>query len=133
LLASSDFVSIHLALGDRSRGLVGAAELATMKPTAYLINTSRSAIVDQQALAAALRDGTIAGAGVDVFDTEPLPASDPMRTLPRLLATPHLGYVSQNNYRTYYAQAVEDIQAYLAGTPMRDLSAPNPRPLTPSA
>ncbi len=122
LLTSSDFVSVHLVLGDRSRGMIGSAELAAMKPTAYLINTSRAAIVDQPALAAALRDGTIAGAGVDVFDTEPLPVSDPIRTLPRLLATPHLGYVSQTNYRTYYAQAVEDILAYLSGTPMRTLS-----------
>ncbi|MGW2731356.1 D-2-hydroxyacid dehydrogenase family protein [Streptomyces sp. NPDC001494] len=121
LLANSDFVSVHLALGERTRGLVGAAELALMKPTAYLVNTSRAAIVDQDALLAALREGRIAGAGVDVFDLEPLPASHPMRTAPRLLATPHLGYVSQANYATYYGQAVEDIQAYLAGTPVRRL------------
>ncbi|MFF0778679.1 D-2-hydroxyacid dehydrogenase family protein [Streptomyces sp. NPDC003720] len=121
LLANSDFVSVHLALGERTRGLIGAAELALMKPTAYLVNTSRAAIVDQDALLAALREGRIAGAGVDVFDLEPLPASHPMRTAPRLLATPHLGYVSQANYATYYGQAVEDIQAYLAGTPVRRL------------
>ncbi|MFF9166471.1 MULTISPECIES: D-2-hydroxyacid dehydrogenase family protein [unclassified Streptomyces] len=119
LLASSDFVSVHLALGERTRGLLGAAELALLKPTAYLINTSRAAIVDQDALLAALREGRIAGAGVDVFDEEPLPAGHPMRTAPRLLATPHLGYVSRANYRTYYGQAVENIQAYLAGTPVR--------------
>ncbi|WP_181794171.1 D-2-hydroxyacid dehydrogenase family protein [Streptomyces sp. WELS2] len=121
LLAGSDFVSVHLALGDRTRGLVGAAELALMKPTAYLVNTSRAAIVDQDALLAALREGRIAGAGVDVFDIEPLPADHPMRTAPRLLATPHLGYVSQANYTTYFGQAVENIQAYLAGSPVRRL------------
>lgn len=88
LLATSDFVSVHLALGDRTRGLLGPAELALLKPTAYLINTSRAAIVDQDALLAALHEGRIAGAGVDVFDTEPLPADHPMRTAPRLLATP---------------------------------------------
>ncbi|MFI0811110.1 D-2-hydroxyacid dehydrogenase family protein [Streptomyces echinatus] len=121
LLGDSDFVSVHLALGDRTRGLVGAAELALMKPTAYLVNTSRAAIVDQDALLAALHEGRIAGAGVDVFDVEPLPAGHPMRSAPRLLATPHLGYVSRANYATYYGQAVEDIQAYLAGSPLRRL------------
>ncbi|MEU0223750.1 D-2-hydroxyacid dehydrogenase family protein [Streptomyces sp. NPDC006284] len=123
LLRTADFVSVHLALGDRTRGLLGAAELALLKPTAYLVNTSRAAIVDQDALLAALREGRIAGAGVDVFDTEPLPAGHPMRTAPRLLATPHLGYVSQANYATYYGQAVEAIQAYLAGSPVRRLPA----------
>jgi phosphoglycerate dehydrogenase-like enzyme len=121
LLTSSDFVSVHLALGDRSRGLIGARELALLKPTAYLINTSRAAIVDQDALLTALHRGRIAGAGVDVFDVEPLPADHPMRTAPRLLATPHLGYVSHANYATYYGQAVEDIQAYLSGEPVRRL------------
>ncbi|WP_328747584.1 D-2-hydroxyacid dehydrogenase family protein [Streptomyces sp. NBC_00285] len=121
LLAESDFVSVHLALGDRTRGLLGPAELALLKPTAYLVNTSRAAIVDQDALLAALHEGRIAGAGVDVFDTEPLPAGHPMRTAPRLLATPHLGYVSRANYATYYGQAVENIQAYLAGSPVRRL------------
>lgn len=119
LLAGSDFVSVHLALGDRTRGLVGAAELALLKPTAFLVNTSRSAIVDQEALLAALHAGRIAGAGIDVFDVEPLPADHPMRSAPRLLATPHLGYVSRSNYATYYGAAVEDIEAYLAGSPVR--------------
>ncbi|GAA2798196.1 D-2-hydroxyacid dehydrogenase family protein [Kitasatospora paracochleata] len=119
LLAGSDFVSVHLALGDRTRGLIGAPELALMKPTAFLVNTSRAAIVDQDALLAALREERIAGAGVDVFDQEPLPADHPMRTAPRLLATPHLGYVSAANYRTYYRQAVEDIAAFLDGAPIR--------------
>ena len=121
LLADSDFVSVHLALGDRTRGLLGPAELALLKPTAYLINTSRAAIVDQDALLTALHEGRIAGAGLDVFDTEPLPADHPMRTAPRLLATPHLGYVSHANYTTYYGQTVENIQAYLAGSPVRQL------------
>ncbi|MGW1722978.1 D-2-hydroxyacid dehydrogenase family protein [Streptomyces sp. NPDC002306] len=121
LLAGSDFVSVHLALGERTRGLLGPTELALLKPTAYLVNTSRSAIVDQDALLAALREGRIAGAGLDVFDIEPLPADHPVRTAPRLLATPHLGYVSQANYRTYYGQAVENIQAYLASSPLRRL------------
>ncbi|MFJ8631534.1 D-2-hydroxyacid dehydrogenase family protein [Streptomyces sp. NPDC093568] len=121
LLAGSDFVSVHLALSERTRGLIGSRELALLKPTAYLVNTSRAAIVDQDALLAALHEGRIAGAGVDVFDTEPLPAGHPMRTAPRLLATPHLGYVSRANYATYYGQAVEDIQAYLAGAPVRRL------------
>ena len=121
LLADSDFVSVHLALGDRTRGLLGPAELALLKPTAYLINTSRAAIVDQEALLAVLREGRIAGAGIDVFDTEPLPADHPMRTAPRLLATPHLGYVSRANYTTFYGQAVENIQAYLSGSPVRQL------------
>ncbi|MDN3022814.1 D-2-hydroxyacid dehydrogenase family protein [Streptomyces sp. S.PB5] len=121
LLAGSDYLSVHLALSDRTRGLLGPAELALLKPTAYLINTSRAAIVDQDALLAALHEGRIAGAGLDVFDTEPLPAGHPARTAPRLLATPHLGYVSRANYSTYYGQAVENIQAYLAGSPVRRL------------
>ncbi|KPI17696.1 Glyoxylate reductase [Actinobacteria bacterium OK074] len=121
LLTGSDFVSVHLALSDRTRGLLGPAELALLKPTAYLVNTSRAAIVDQDALLAALHEERIAGAGVDVFDVEPLPADHPMRTAPRLLATPHLGYVSQSNYATYYTHAVQDIEAYLAGRPVREL------------
>ncbi|MFG3397708.1 D-2-hydroxyacid dehydrogenase family protein [Streptomyces parvus] len=121
LLAGSDFVSVHLALGERTRGLIGAAELARMRPTAYLINTSRAAIVDTDALLAALNAGTIAGAATDVFDVEPLPADDPVRSTPRLLATPHLGYVSRANYETYYGQAVEDIRAFLDGQPVRRL------------
>ncbi|MGW3584779.1 D-2-hydroxyacid dehydrogenase family protein [Streptomyces rubiginosohelvolus] len=121
LLDSSDFVSVHLALGERTRGLIGAAELARMRPTAYLINTSRAAIVDTDALLAALDAGTIAGAATDVFDVEPLPADDRVRTAPRLLATPHLGYVSRANYETYYGQAVENIRAFLDGQPLRRL------------
>ena len=121
LLSTADYVSLHLVLGDTTRGLLAAPELSLMKPTAYLINTSRSALVDQDALLTALHEGRIAGAAVDVFDTEPLPADHPMRTAPRLLATPHLGYVSHLNYRTYYTQAIENIEAYLSGTPIRRL------------
>ncbi|HET6859476.1 MAG TPA: D-2-hydroxyacid dehydrogenase family protein [Streptomyces sp.] len=121
LLRESDFVSVHLALSERTRGLLGAPELALMRPDAFLVNTSRAAIVDQGALLDALHEGAIAGAGIDVFDVEPLPADHPMRSAPRLLATPHLGYVSRDNYRTYYGQAVEDIEAFLSGSPVRRL------------
>lgn len=122
LLESSDFVSIHLVFSDRTRGLIGATELKRMRSSAYLINTSRAAIVDQAALIQALQQKWIAGAGIDVFEREPLPADDVLRSLPNLLATPHLGYVSQSNYRTYYRETVEDIQAFLAGTPIRQLT-----------
>ncbi|WP_460072483.1 D-2-hydroxyacid dehydrogenase family protein [Streptomyces sp. YKOK-I1] len=123
LLSRSDFVSLHLVLSDRTRGLLGEPELRAMRPHAHLINTSRAALVDRTALLRALREGWIAGAGLDVFDTEPLPADDPLRTLPTVLATPHLGYVSERNYRTFYTQAVEDIAAFLAGSPVRQLTA----------
>ncbi|MFF3906634.1 D-2-hydroxyacid dehydrogenase family protein [Streptomyces sp. NPDC001848] len=122
LLSRSDFVSIHLVLSDRTRGLLGEPELRAMRPHAYLINTSRAAIVDRSALLRALREGWIAGAGLDVFETEPLPADDPLRSLPNVLATPHLGYVTEQNYRTFYTQAVEDITAFLAGSPVRLLT-----------
>ncbi len=120
LLASSDFVSIDLVLGDRTRGLVDRAALESMRPSAYLINTARAAIVDQAALLDVLQRRRIAGAGLDVFDLEPLPAH-PFRTLPNVLATPHLGYVTQSNYATYFTQVVEDIEAYLAARPVRVL------------
>ena len=121
LLESSDFVSIHLVLGERSRGLIGAAEFEQMKPNAYLINTSRAAIVDRSALIDALQRGRIAGAGLDVFDVEPLPADDIFRTLPNVLATPHLGYVADKNYQGYFREAVEDIEAFISGHPVRRL------------
>ncbi|WP_017537591.1 D-2-hydroxyacid dehydrogenase family protein [Nocardiopsis halophila] len=119
LLAGSDVVSVHLQLSERTRGLLGEAELRAMRPHAYLVNTSRSGIVDRSALLRALRGGWIAGAGLDVFDTEPVPEDDPMRTLPNVLATPHLGYVTERNYRTFYTEAVEDITAFLDGEPVR--------------
>jgi phosphoglycerate dehydrogenase-like enzyme len=109
-------------LSDRTRGLVDAAALARMRPGAYLVNTSRAAVVDQAALLDALRHRRIAGAAVDVFATEPLPADDPLRGLPNLLATPHLGYVTRQNYAGYFRDTVEDIEAFLAGEPVRVLS-----------
>ena len=121
LLARSDVVSIHLVLSERTRGLVGARELGLMKRSAYLVNTSRGPIVDEAALIRALGDGTIAGAGLDVFDEEPLPRDHPFRRLPNIVITPHLGYVTEETYRIFYGQAVEDIKAYLDGTPLRVL------------
>jgi phosphoglycerate dehydrogenase-like enzyme len=121
LLASSDFISVHLVLSHRTRGLLDADALAAIRPTAFLINTARAAIVDQLALIDALQHRHVAGAGLDVFDLEPLPDDHPFRTLPNVLATPHLGYVTQRNYTTYFTEAVEDIQAYLAGRPLRTL------------
>ena len=121
LLARSDFVSIHLVLGERSRGLVGAREFGLMKRSAYLVNTSRGPIVDEAALIRALQDGTIAGAGLDVFDEEPLPLEHPFRRLPNVAITPHLGYVTEETYRIFYGHALEDIKAYLGGTPLRVL------------
>ena len=121
LLAKADVVSIHLVLSERTRGLLGAPELALMKPTAHLVNTSRAAIVDRTALLDALVQGRIAGAGLDVFEEEPLPAASPFRDLPNVLATPHLGYVTEKNYGTFFPQVVEDIQGFLAGAPPRML------------
>ncbi|KIU32820.1 2-hydroxyacid dehydrogenase [Methylobacterium radiotolerans] len=121
LLEASDVVTIHLVLGDRTRGLLGAAELRRMRRDAFLVNTSRAPIVDQAGLLQALEEGWIAGAGLDVFETEPLPADSPFRRLPNVLALPHLGYVSRSNYRTFFTQAVEDIEAWLAGGPIRRL------------
>lgn len=122
LLDGSDIVSVHLQLSERTRGLLGEEELRAMRPHAYLVNTSRAAIIDRAALLRALREGWIAGAGLDVFDTEPVPADDPLRTLPNVLATPHLGYVTERNYRTFYGEAVEDIAAFLDGEPVRLLT-----------
>jgi phosphoglycerate dehydrogenase-like enzyme len=121
LLARADFVSIHLVLGERTRGLIGARELGLMKRSAYLVNTSRGPIVDEAALVRALQDGTIAGAGLDVFDEEPLPLEHPFRRLPNTAITPHLGYVTEETYRVFYGHALEDIKAYLGGTPLRVL------------
>jgi phosphoglycerate dehydrogenase-like enzyme len=119
LLETSDIVSIHLVLSSRTRGLLGRDDLMRMRPTAYLVNTSRGPIVDEAALIEALQAGWIAGAGLDVFDLEPVPMDSPFRTLPNVLGTPHLGYVSEANYRDYYREALEDIHAYLAGAPIR--------------
>ena len=113
LFEQADILTIHLVLSDRTRSLVGAAELAKMKPTARLINASRGPIVDEQALISALRNKQIAGAAIDVFDIEPLPASHPFRTLDNVLATPHIGYVSQDLYRTFYEDSVSNIRKWL--------------------
>ena len=121
LLARSDFVSVHLVLGERTRGLIGARELGLMKRSAYLVNTSRGPIVDEAALIRALQEGTIAGAGLDVFDEEPLPPDHPLRRLPNTVIAPHLGYVTEETYRIFYGQALDDIQAFLRGEPVRVL------------
>jgi phosphoglycerate dehydrogenase-like enzyme len=119
LLRRSDVVSLHLRLSDRTRGVVGARELALMKPSAYLLNTARGPLVDQSALLAALTSGRIAGAGLDVFDEEPLPADHPLRSAPRTVLTPHLGYVTDGSYAVFYGDAVEDVVAWQAGAPVR--------------
>ena len=123
LLEAADVVSIHLQLSDRTRGLLGARELGLMKPTAILVNTSRGPIVDEAALVHALREGTIAGAGLDVFDVEPLPRHSPLRELRRAVLTPHLGYVTARTYEVFYRDAVDDVAAWLAGSPVRVLEA----------
>ncbi len=122
LLEGSDVVSVHLQLSERTRGLVGAAQLARMRPDAWLVNTSRGPICDEDALVAACREGTIAGAALDVFGTEPLPAEHPFRTLPNVLATPHVGYVTEDVYRRWYAEALEDVLAFLDDAPLRVLT-----------
>jgi phosphoglycerate dehydrogenase-like enzyme len=122
LLTRSDVVTIHLRLSDRTRGLIGPRELGLIGPEGYLVNTSRGPIVDEAALLDALHTGAIAGAGLDVYDVEPLPAGHPLRTAPRTVLSPHLGYVSTDTYRTFFADAVEDIAAWLAGSPVRVLS-----------
>lgn len=121
LFATSDVVTVHLVLSERTRGLVGPEELAAMKPSAVLVNTSRGPIVNQDALVEALRAGTIAGAGLDVFEEEPLPEGHPLRSMPNVLATPHLGYVTERTYRVFYEEIVEDIVAFAAGTPIRQV------------
>jgi phosphoglycerate dehydrogenase-like enzyme len=127
LLRQSDIVTIHLQLSPRTRGLLGRDDLAQMQPHAYLVNTSRGPIVDEAALVDALRTGAIAGAGLDVFDVEPLPDTHPLRDLPNVVLTPHLGYVTAETYRRFYGQTLENIQSFLAGTPERVI---NPDVLT---
>ena len=122
LFGRSDIVTIHLVLSERTRDIVGAPELARMKPTAYLVNTSRGPIVDEKALVQALQAGTIAGAGLDVFDEEPLPPGHPFCRLSNAVLTPHLGYVTIEGYRVFYQETVEDIAAYLQGRPVRILN-----------
>lgn len=122
LLASSDVVTLHLKLSERSRGVIGRDDLTAMKPTAYLVNTSRSPLVDTGALLEALDAGLIAGAGLDVFDVEPLDRADRLRTHPKVLATPHVGYVTTDTYQLMYPDAVEDIAAWMDGDPIRVLT-----------
>jgi D-3-phosphoglycerate dehydrogenase len=119
LFARADVLSLHVVLSDRTRGIVGDKELGAMKKTAYLINTSRGPLVDEAALIAALKNKTIAGAGLDVFNVEPLPLDHPFRKMDNVVVTPHLGYVSEENYRKQYPDVVEDIRAWLDGKPVR--------------
>jgi len=122
LFRTADFVSIQLVLSDRSRGLVGAADLALMKPTAILVNTSRGPIVDEKAMLAALQSGRLAHAALDVYGTEPLPADHPLRKLENVTLSPHLGYVSEDVYRTFWGDCVENVEAWLDGKPVRLLN-----------
>jgi len=119
LMADSDVVSIHLVLSDRTRGLIGAEEFEQMKPTGFLVNTSRGPIVDERALVEALRANRIAGAGLDVYDREPLPDDHPLLALENTVLTPHLGYVSRESLAEMYGQVVEDLAAHLRGEPIR--------------
>ncbi|MGA2470152.1 MAG: D-2-hydroxyacid dehydrogenase family protein [Solirubrobacteraceae bacterium] len=123
LLARADVISIHTRLSERTRGLIGARELALMRASSYLVNTSRGPIVDEQALLAALQGRQIAGAALDVFDVEPLPAGHPLRSAPNALLTPHIGYVAEDSYRGFYREIVEDIEAFLDGAPIRVLGS----------
>ena len=123
LFRQSDFLTIHLVLSARSRGLVTAADLALMKKTAYLINTARGPIVDEAALLKVLQERKIAGAGLDVFGTEPLPLDHPIRKLDNVVLSPHLGYVTAENYHRYYGGMVEDIKSWLDGKPIRVMAA----------
>lgn len=122
LFAAADIVSLHATLTAESRGLVGRGLLAAMKPGALLVNTARAGLVDEAALIEALKTGPLAGAALDVFSTEPLTAGHPLLSLPNVLATPHLGYVTGDNYARYFGDAVEDIAAWLAGTPLRQIN-----------
>ncbi len=122
LFRRADFLSIHLQLSPRTRGLVGAREIGLMKRSAYLINTSRGPIVEEAALIAALREKRIAGAGLDVFDIEPLPVEHPLRALDNVVLTPHLGYVVEQNYRAFFAGMVDAIRGFLDGKPVRVLT-----------
>jgi phosphoglycerate dehydrogenase-like enzyme len=123
LFASSDVITVHYKLSPRSAGLVGAHELALMKPSAVLVNTSRGPLVDSAALLAELKSGGIAGAALDVYDVEPLPLSAPLRTAPNVVLTPHLGYVTEEAYRVFYGDAAQDIVAFASGSPVRVLTS----------
>jgi D-3-phosphoglycerate dehydrogenase len=122
LFATADIVTVHVVLSQRSRGLVGAADLARMKPTSYLINTARGPIVDEAALLETLKARKIAGAGIDVFSVEPLPVDNPFRKLDNVVLTPHLGYTTEEGFRSHYGQMVEGIDAWFKGEPLRRLA-----------
>jgi phosphoglycerate dehydrogenase-like enzyme len=122
LFATADVITIHVVLGPRSRGLVGHADLARMKPTAYLVNTARGPIVDETALLETLQQKKIAGAAVDVFSVEPLPVDHPFRKLDNMVLTPHLGYATEDSFRNHYTQMVEGIDAWFKGEPLRKLN-----------
>ncbi len=122
LMRESDYISVHLVLSERSRGTVTADDLALMKPTGFLVNTSRGPIVDEDALLKALQEKRIGGAGIDVYGVEPLPADHPLRTLDNVVLTPHLGYVTEDTYDVFYGETVECIRAWLAGKPIRVIS-----------
>jgi phosphoglycerate dehydrogenase-like enzyme len=122
LFARSDVLSIHVVLSERTRGLVGARELGLMKPTAIVVNTSRGPVINETALLSALDEKRIAGAALDVFDREPLPADHPLRSVHNAVVTPHIGYVSRDLYEVFYRDAVEDIAAWAAGSPVRTLT-----------
>ena len=121
LFRAADVLTVHVVLSERTRGLVGAAELGAMKPSALLVNTSRGPVVDTAALVAALESGALAGAGLDVYDEEPLPPGSPLLRAPNTVLTPHLGYVSEESYAVFYPQVLEAIEAWLAGAPVRVL------------
>lgn len=123
LLERADVLTLHLVLSESTRGLLGKRELARIKPAALLVNTSRGPLIDEAALVAALASGALAGAGLDVFDVEPLPPAHPLLSLPNTVLTPHLGYVTEETYRIFYQDALADIKAYLGGAPLRVLSA----------
>jgi phosphoglycerate dehydrogenase-like enzyme len=123
LLRAADIVSLHLTLNAETTGIIGKHELGLMKPGAILLNTSRGPLVDEQSLIAALESGRLGGAGLDVFDAEPLPANHAFRRLANVVATPHLGYVTEETYRIFYGDAVEDIAGWIDGKPLRVLNA----------
>ncbi|MBW2412636.1 MAG: D-2-hydroxyacid dehydrogenase family protein, partial [Deltaproteobacteria bacterium] len=122
LFSASDVISIHLVLSERTRGLIGAHEIGLMKPSAYIVNTSRGPIIQETALIEALEKGSIAGAGLDVYDQEPLSSDHPYVSLPNTVLTPHVGYVTKESFKTYFSQALEDVTAWLEGRPVRVLT-----------
>ena len=128
LFSRSDFLSLHLVLSERSRGIVGARELGLMKPSAFLINTSRGPLIDHDALLEALRQRRIAGAALDTFEVEPLPDDEPLRQLDNALLTPHIGYMAEELLTDFYRDTVENLLAWLDGKPIRTLSPPASKP-----